>query len=194
MNELASPPGSGAVGYDAVAATFHWVLAVAIAVAFVVGLVMADLPLSPARLRLFNWHKWIGMAVLALSAARLAWRSAGHRPPPLPSGTPSWQADVYHGTHVAFYLLFFVVPLLGWCYTSAVGAPVVWFGWLRLPDLVPVDKPFGEEVLKPLHSAAAYALAAIVAVHVAAAMKHQFVDRDDLLARMWPFWRNRRRA
>jgi len=173
--------------FDAVSISLHWLLAALIVVTFFVGLYMADLHFSPTRLRLFNWHKWLGMIVLALSAARLVWRAAGHTPPPLPPATPPWQRAAYRGTHLVFYLLFFAVPLLGWVYTSAVGVPVVWFAWLPLPDLVPVDKPFGEEVLKPLHSIASYALAAIVVLHVAAALKHQFIDRDHLLSRMWPF-------
>jgi cytochrome b561 len=182
-----------ALAYDAFAVSLHWLLAVLIAASFVVGLVMVDLAFSPTRFRLYNWHKWAGMAVLALSAARLAWRMAGRKPPPLPPGIPAWQLAAYKGTHVAFYLLFFAVPLLGWFYTSAVGVPVVWLGLLPLPDLVPLNKPFGEEVLKPLHSASAYALAAIVVLHTAAALKHQFVDRDHLLARMWPWWPTRER-
>lgn len=177
--------------YDTVSISVHWLLAVLIGVTFFVGLYMADLAFSPTRLRLYNWHKWIGMAVLALSAARLVWRVSGHRPPPLPVGTPAWQLAAYRGTHLVFYLLFFAVPLLGWFYTSAVGVPVVWLGLLPLPDLVPLNKPFGEEVLKPLHSVAAYALAGIVVLHIAAALKHQFIDRDHLLARMWPSRPNR---
>lgn len=194
MDELtASPSTNAAAAYDAVSVSLHWVLAALIGVTFLVGVYMADLAFSPTRLRLYNWHKWAGMVVLALSAARLVWRSAGHRPPPLPSGIAAWQVAAYRGTHLVFYMLFLVVPLLGWLYTSAVGVPVVWLGLLALPDLVPLDKPFGEEVLKPLHSVAAYALAGIVVLHTAAALKHHFIDRDHLLARMWPFWPNRER-
>ena len=181
-------------GYDNVAVVLHWLLAALIVVAFLIGLSMIDLPLSPQRLRLYNWHKWLGIAVLALSAARLLWRAAGHAPPPLPPHTPAWQQQAYRGTHVVFYALFFVVPLLGWAYTSAVGVSVVWLGVLPLPDFVPRDKPLGEEVLKPLHEVSSYLLAAIVVVHVAAAIKHQFVDRDRLMARMWPWWPTRSRT
>ncbi len=93
-----------------------------------------------------------------------------------------------------FYALFFIVPLLGWAYTSAVGVPVVFLGVLPLPDFVPRDKSFGDEVLKPLHEVASWLLAAVVVVHVAAALKHHFVERDGLLVRMWPWWPSRRRA
>jgi len=192
MDGARTPPAADlGASYGTVAVAMHWLLAVLIVCSFLIGLTMVDLPLTPQRLRLFNWHKWLGVCVLVLSALRLAWRAAGHAPPPLPAHTPAWQRHAYRGTHLVFYALFFVVPLLGWATTSALGVPVVWFGVLPLPDFVPRDKPFGEEVLAPLHEAASYLLAAIVVVHVTAAFKHQFVDRDHLLARMWPWWPTR---
>jgi len=187
------PAAAAETGYGGVAAVLHWLLAALIVAAFFIGVSMVDLPLSPRRLRLYNWHKWLGVGVLVLSAARLLWRAAGHPAPPLPAHTPRWQQHAYRGTHLVFYALFFVVPLLGWAYTSAVGVPVVWFGWLPLPDFVPRDKPFGDDVLRPLHEVASYLLAAIVVLHVAAAFKHEFVDRDHLFARMWPWWPTRSR-
>jgi cytochrome b561 len=81
------------------------------------------------------------------------------------------------------YLLFFAVPLLGWAYSSAAGFPVVLFGVLPLPDLVSPDRALAE-ALKPWHGRAAFALAALVLLHVAAVAKHHWVDRDALLARM----------
>lgn len=194
MDDDAAPlsPPAPVVAYGAVAVALHWLLAALIFFAFSMGLYMVDLPFSPLRLRLFNWHKWLGIAVLALSAARLLWRWAA--PAPALPDMPAWQRSVYRGTHVAFYGLFFVVPLLGWVYTSAVGVPVVWLGVVPLPDLVAVDKPFGDEVLKPLHEASAWLLAVLVVLHVGAALKHQLVERDHLLARMWPWWPSRERA
>lgn len=175
--------------YDGMAIGLHWVLAVAIVGAFCVGVYMSSLPFSPLRVRLINYHKWAGLTILALSALRLLWR-LGHRPPPLSAralaAMPSWQQRAHHATHRAMYLLFFAVPLLGWAYSSAVGLPIVWFGVLPLPDLWPHDEAFGKAVLKPLHAAAAFTLAGLVVLHVAAALKHQFVDRDRLLLRMWP--------
>jgi cytochrome b561 len=175
--------------YSAVAIAFHWVLALAIVGSFSVGLYMADLPFSPARLKLFNWHKWAGITILALSAARLLWRLT-HRPPVLPdrvrAAMPRWQQRAHHATHALLYLFFFVVPFTGWAYSSAAGFPIVWFGVLPLPDWVPVDKELADAVLKPLHHACAFVLAALVALHVAAACKHQFVDRDGLFWRIWP--------
>jgi len=169
--------------YSPLAIALHWLLAVAIIVSFSVGLYMHDLPLSPQRLKLFNWHKWAGITILALSALRLLWRLA-HRPPAdLPM--PGWQRRAAHATHQALYLLFFLVPLVGWAYSSAAGFPVVVYGVLPLPDFVPADKALADAI-KPWHGRLAFTLAALVLVHVGAALKHHFVDRDRTLARMWP--------
>jgi len=167
--------------YDAVAVAFHWLLALAIVGAFCVGFYMADLPLSPTRLKLYNWHKWAGVLILAASALRLLWRLS-HRPPPDLPG-PAWQQRAAHAAHWALYALFFAVPLSGWAYSSAAGFPIVLFGVLPLPDFVAADRAFAETI-KPLHGLLAYTLATVVVLHVAAAIKHQFIDRDGLLDRM----------
>ena len=195
MDDASIPPSaSPASAYGPVAVVLHWLLAALIFASFGLGVAMVDLPFSPQRFRFFNWHKWLGIAVLLLSALRLLWRASGHRPPPAPAGMPPWQLTAYRATHVLFYALFFVVPLLGWAYTSAVGVPVVFLGWLPLPDFVGRDKAFGDDVLKPLHAIASYLLAVLVAVHVAAALKHHYLERDGLLVRMWPWWPSRRQA
>ncbi len=169
--------------YTATAIALHWLLALAIVGAFCVGLYMSDLPLSPTRLKLFNWHKWAGVTILALSGLRLLWR-LGHRPPPdLPM--PAWQARAAHVVHGLLYLAFFAVPLSGWAYSSAAGFPIVWFGVLPLPDFVPVDKALAHQ-LKDLHELLAWGLALLVLAHVGAALKHQLVDKDGLLLRMMP--------
>ena len=84
------------------------------------------------------------------------------------------------------YVFFFAVPLSGWAYSSAAGFPIMWFGVLPLPDWVPVNKELADVLLKPLHQTFAFALATLVVLHVMATLKHQFVDRDGLLLRMWP--------
>ncbi len=167
--------------YTAPAIVLHWLLAVAIVASFSVGVYMHELPFSPTKLKLYNWHKWAGVTILALSALRLLWRLA-HRPPADPP-MPAWQARAAHWTHRLLYLLFFAVPLSGWAYSSAAGFPIVWFGVLPLPDFVPVDKALAESI-KPLHELFAKALAVLVVLHVAAALKHQFIDRDGLIDRM----------
>ena len=169
--------------YTATAIALHWLLALAIVGAFSLGLYMADLPLSPQRVKLYNWHKWAGVTILALSALRLLWRLT-HRPPP-DAPMAAWQQRAAHLAHGGLYLLFFAVPLMGWAYSSAAGFPIVWFGVLPLPDLLPVDKALALAI-KPVHGWLAWTLMVLVALHVAAALKHQFIERDGLIARMWP--------
>jgi cytochrome b561 len=83
------------------------------------------------------------------------------------------------------YLLFFAVPLIGWAYSSAAGFPIVWFGQIPLPDLLPANKALAE-LIKPFHQFSAFCLMALAGLHVAAALKHQWIDRDGLLLRMMP--------
>ncbi len=172
--------------YTVVAVVLHYVLALGLVALFVFGLYMADLPFSPTRLKLFNWHKWAGISILVLSALRLIWRLT-HPAPSLPAGIlqkmPDWQVKVHDWTQIAFYLLFFITPLIGWAYTSAAGFPVVLFGQFPLPDFVGPDKALAA-LIKPFHKFSAFALAALVVLHIAAVVKHQFIDRDGLLKRM----------
>jgi cytochrome b561 len=169
--------------YSFVAIALHWLLALLIVGTFCVGLYMHELPFSPTRLKLYNWHKWAGVTILALSALRLLWRLT-HRPPAdLPM--PAWQRLAAHGAHWALYVLFFLVPLAGWAYSSAAGFPIVVFGVWPLPDFVAPDRALAD-VLKERHATLAFALAAVVALHIAAALKHHFIDRDGQLNRMRP--------
>lgn len=172
--------------YDAMAIALHWLLALAIVANFSLGVYMDELPLSPWRLKLFNWHKWAGITILAFSALRLLWRLSHAPPGDLPM--PRWQLRLAHAVHRALYVLFFAVPLAGWAYSSAAGFPVVVFGVLPLPDWVPVH-PGLAEALKDTHEVLASALGVLVLLHVAAALKHHWVDRDGLLHRMRPLRR-----
>jgi cytochrome b561 len=174
--------------YSNVAIALHWLLALVVLGIFTVGAYMADLPVSPLKLKLYNYHKWAGITFLALSALRLLWRLT-HRPPALPASIelamPNWQSKAYHATHFAMYALFFAVPLLGWAYSSAAGFPVVLFGVLPLPDFMAVDKEFAK-IIKEVHGIAAFSLIALAALHIAAAIKHHFFDKDGLISRMLP--------
>lgn len=183
MPEPAATSPAAPARYDNVAIVFHWLLVLLLVGAFGVGTYMSDLPFSIQRVKLFNWHKWAGMTILALTLLRLLWR-LGHTPPPQPPA-PHWQQRAATLTHAAMYLLCLVIPLVGWAYTSAAGVPVVLYGVLPLPDLLAKDKELAD-LIKPWHAALAYALAALVLLHVAAALKHHFIDRDGLLARMRP--------
>ena len=177
---------SAVTRYHPVAVLLHWLLGLALVGIFALGLYMSDLPFSPERLKLYSWHKWAGIVVFTLSFLRLFWRLT-HRPPALPvaieATMPGWQRLAHHATHHGLYLLFFAVPLLGWAFSSAAGFPVVLFGLLPLPDFVPVNEGLAD-VLKELHELSAFAMAGLVVLHVAGALKHQFIDRDGLLSRM----------
>ncbi len=174
--------------YTLVAMAFHWLLALALLGLFGMGLYMTDLPISPLRLKLYNWHKWAGVTFLTLSCLRLLWRLS-HPAPALPAAIearmPAWQAMAHSATHYGLYALFFIVPLVGWAYSSAAGFPIVVFGVLPLPDFVPADKALAE-LIKPWHEISAFALMGLVILHVAGALKHQFIDKDGLLSRMLP--------
>ena len=170
--------------YTTTAIVLHWLIAALIVGAFTLGLVMTDIPgFSPAKLRYYAWHKWAGVTVLLLAALRLLWRLKNRPPALLPM--PAWQRRAAHGLHHLLYLLIFAVPLSGYFYTLASGFPVVYFGLFQLPVLI-AKNPALAETLKAVHYWLTMSLAALVAVHVLAALKHQFVDRDGSMRRMLP--------
>ena len=168
--------------YTPFAVLLHWLMALAITASFIFGSYMTDLPFSPWRLKLYNYHKWAGITILAFAAVRLLWRLT-HQPP-ADLAMPRWQKTAAHAAHWLLYALFFSIPLVGWAYSSAAGFPVVLFGVLPLPDFVSADKALAE-LIKPWHERLAWAMVAVVAVHIAGSLKHQFIDRDGLLSRMW---------
>lgn len=171
--------------YTLPAIVLHWLTALLIVSAFALGVTMVDIPgLTPTKLKYFSWHKWLSVTVLALACIRLLWR-LGHAAPGYPSGMPEWQKRAAHGLHGLFYLLIFAVPLSGYFYSLAAGVPVVYLGVLPLPVLIEPN-PALKPLLKQLHYALNMALLGAFALHVAAALKHQFIDRDGVLKRMLP--------
>lgn len=171
--------------YTRTAITLHWAIALLIFAAFPLGVYMHELPLSPDKLRLYSYHKWIGVSIFLLAVLRVLWRST-HRPPPLPASMPRWEKLAGHATHYLLYVLIFAVPLSGWLMSSAKGFQTVWFGVLPLPDLVTKDKELGD-LLKKVHESLNFAMLGLVLAHVGAALKHHFIERDGILARMIPF-------
>jgi cytochrome b561 len=186
-NSTASASDSAA-RYSTVAIVLHWLLGISIFAMFAIGIYMSDLPFSPLRLKLYNYHKWAGITFLFLSVLRLVWRLV-NKPPALPKAIeqamPTWQTKVYHATHYALYALFFAVPLIGWAYSSAAGFPIVLFGVLPLPDFVAVDKELAKQI-KELHEISAFALMGLALLHIGAALKHHYIDKDGLVSRMLP--------
>jgi cytochrome b561 len=171
--------------YTTTAILFHWLSALLIVGAFALGLIMTDIPgLTPTKLRYYSWHKWLGVTVFAVACLRALWRLS-HTPPPLPASTPGWQRKASDAVHLLLYALIFAVPLSGYLYTLAAGVPVVYLGLIQLPAII-APNPELKPLLKDVHYVVTMSLAGLVALHLLAALKHQFIDRDGLLKRMLP--------
>jgi len=166
----------------------HWLIALMIIGLIAFGLLMTNENV-PNRFVLYQWHKSFGITVLFLSIFRLFWR-LGHKPPPLPDGMKNWEVLASKITHIGFYVLMIGVPFLGWAMISASRLPIqtelfYTIPWPNLPG-VPQEKEV-EALLKTLHEIGAKLILALIILHIGAALKHQFVSKDNLLARMLPF-------
>jgi cytochrome b561 len=170
--------------YTRPAIAMHWAIAILIITNLSLGLYITGISLSPQKLKYLSWHKWIGVTVFLLAAMRLLWR-LGHRPPLLPAGMSHWERRTAEVTHKLLYVLFFAAPLTGWLFSSAAGFQTVYLGVLPLPDLLAKDKELST-VLRLAHQWINYTMAAMVLLHAAAALKHHFIDHDDVLRRMLP--------
>jgi cytochrome b561 len=173
-----------ALRYTRTAIVLHWASAVLILCGFSLGLFMIGLEFSPAKFRLYAVHKWIGITVFLVAAARLAWRAA-YPAPPLLSSMPAWQEWAARATQASLYALMLAIPISGWIYSSATGVSVVYLGLFPLPDLIPKDRETAK-VLLLVHKTLNFTLAAAVTLHSGAALWHHFVDRDGVMARMLP--------
>src|SRR6185437_5511496 len=165
----------------------HWLIVALIALQATLGLTGLLLPLGMQKLAMLARHKSIGITILGLAALRLLWRWLNPTPP-LPSNLRPHERFLAHFTHAGLYVLLFAMPLTGWIMSSARGFPVSWFNLFKLPDLVPKSKAlYGAMVVT--HATLASSLAVIVALHIAGALKHHYVLKDDTLRRMLPFGR-----
>jgi cytochrome b561 len=172
--------------YTRTAIAFHWLVALLIICGFALGWVMTDIPgFTPTKLRYFSYHKWIGVTVFALTVLRILWR-ATHGAPPLPRRMAAWQRMAAHLVHLLLYLLMIAIPVSGYLYSSAANVPVVYLGLVPLPRLIAPD-PVLKVMLKNIHITLNYTLLVLFVLHVAAVLKHQWLDRDGLLSRMIPF-------
>jgi len=179
--------------FTLVAILLHWAVAASVLGLLASGLWMARAIRDPAQqaqaFEVYQLHKAFGLLVLVLTLLRLVWRLT-HPPPPLPAGTPHWQRAASHAVHLALYGLTIVVPLLGWLTVSAspLGFPTVPFGLFEWPHLpvawLGTDPEALEDWSKLGHRTLAYVAAGAIALHIGAALKHQFVDRDGLVGRM----------
>jgi cytochrome b561 len=171
--------------YTKTAMALHWLIALLIIAAFFLGLTMTDMPgISMTKLKYFSWHKWLGCTVFGLACLRLLWRLF-HSAPPYPAAMGKLQRHAANVTHALLYILIFAVPLSGYFYTLASGFPVVYLGLVKLPVLMDPN-PDLKPVLKSVHYTLTMLMAAGVVMHVLAALKHQFIDRDNIFKRMLP--------
>jgi cytochrome b561 len=172
-------------GYSRIARAFHWLVAVLVLAMIPAGLVMVQEGVPrPVQNALFIFHKNVGVVVLLLMVARLGWRAV--RPaPPLPQHVPAWQQRAAGASHAALYTLAVAVPVAGYTRVKAGGFPIEWLDALGVPSLVPRSEALAEAA-KSAHYVLGLALAAVVGLHVLAAIYHGAVRRDGVFGRMWP--------
>ena len=175
--------------YGAPAQFFHWLIAALIVIQFVLGRIQEDLPVGVRKLGILARHKSVGMTILMLAILRLAWR-LWHPAPPLPPAMRPFERWAARATHVAFYVLLFAMPLTGWMMSSAKNYSVSWFGLFTWPNLIGKNEA-AFNLLRSTHDALSGLLFTIAVLHILAALKHHFWDRDDVLVRMLPFTRQR---
>ncbi len=175
--------------YSSPAIGLHWVIFVLVCSGWALGQYVSGLQFSPQKLRFVSWHKWIGVTIFMLAVIRLAWRM--YRPaPPLPASTPALQRRAAAIVHAALYVLLIAIPITGWLYSSAAGVPTVWLGLVQLPDVLQRDKALAASI-RQVHAMLNWTLFVLVVGHAFFALKHYFVDRDDVLARMLPIAKRR---
>lgn len=177
--------------YGLVARALHWLIVVLVIVQYGLALRANALPRGPALLAVLGLHKSVGITIFALAIVRLAWR--GFNPTPqLPVHIPPWQRVAARLSHGALYAVLLVMPLFGWLMSSARNFPVSWFRLYTLPDLIaPNERAY--EFFHEGHEWLARFLLLLALLHVAAALKHHFIDRDGVLLRMLPWQREMRK-
>ncbi|MGD9599176.1 MAG: YceI family protein [Steroidobacteraceae bacterium] len=173
--------------WGSIAQFFHWVIVLLVIGQFVLAFMADSLPVGMQKLALLARHKSFGITILALATLRLMWRAA-NRTPPMPPTMAPWERLGARAAHALLYGLLFAVPLAGWTMSSAKNFPVSWFGLFQLPDLVaPNESTY--DVLHEVHEILAFTLGGVAILHLLAALKHHFIDRDAVLRRMLPFVR-----
>ena len=165
----------------------HWIIVLLIINQWVIAERAASLPKGPALISALAWHKSFGITILLLAIVRLLWRWT-NPVPDLTAETKPWERRLAKISHVLLYALIFAMPLSGWTMSSARSFPVSWFGWVQLPDLVAPDPDLYHR-LNSLHHLLFKVLVAVALLHAAGALKHHFIDRNDVLKRMLPFGR-----
>lgn len=170
--------------WNGVAKFLHWLIALLIFAQFALGWLAASWRLSPTKLELFVWHKSLGILVLILVVLRLAWRLTTAAPP-LPASMPAWERTAARTSHVLLYVVMLGMPLSGWIINSASGVPFKIFWRIPLPSIAAADK-HAADIASLVHFSLGLLLASILLVHIGAALRHHFIQRDNVLIRMLP--------
>jgi cytochrome b561 len=171
--------------WGSVSKLLHWLIVLLIINQWVIAERADSLPIGIAKLQALAWHKSFGITILMLAVVRLAWRWM-NPVPDLAGETRPWERVLARISHLLLYALIFAMPLSGWLMSSAKNFPVSWFKLLQLPDLVSPDQQIFER-MRDLHHLLFDVLVVVAAVHVAGALKHHFINRNDVLKRMLPF-------
>jgi cytochrome b561 len=179
------PSQGSPLRYGAVAQAFHWVIAALVVTQFVLFKLEEDLPIGAHKLALLARHKSVGMTILMLAVLRLLWRLK-NPPPELPPNMTPLERKLARGTHALFYVLLFAMPVTGWMMSSAKNYSVSWFGWFTWPNLVGKNET-AYNVLHSTHEILSDVLLVVAILHILAALKHHFWNRDNVLVRMLPF-------
>jgi cytochrome b561 len=179
--------------YTKTAIWLHWAIAVLIGCNIALGIGAGYVPDAYVR-PVVDLHKSFGITVLVLFFLRLAWRLS-HKPPAFPAGYKLWEARAAHAAHIALYVLIIAIPFTGWIHDSAWKAAAAhpmklyWFiPWFRLgfvTGLDPATKEYVHGLFGDIHTYLGYALYAVLFLHIAGALKHQFLDKQPELQRMW---------
>lgn len=180
------------IRFGLVAVTLHWLIAGLFLAMVAIGLTMTNLALTdPWTFPLYQLHKSIGVTIFALVVLRLAWRLSGHVPP-LPTSLKPWERGAAYATHYGLYAALLAMPLTGWITVSAspYGIPTILYGYVKLPHIgfvvTSAHKVTIEQMASWTHWGLAWTAMALIALHIGAALKHHFILKDDVLARMLP--------
>ncbi len=168
--------------YNLVSRIFHWTMAIAIIGTLALGLYMADLEFTPEVGELYGYHKATGVLILLAFFLRIIWVYK-HKAPPFPSSMKECEKKLATAAHRLLYFFMFLMPMSGWAMSSSGGYPVSVFGLFTLPSIVPKNKELFD-ILHEVHEYAGFALIALLVIHVAAVIYHQFVRKDNVLGRM----------
>ena len=176
---------NSATSWGSVSKWLHWLIAALILLLGIVGLTMGELPRTPKYFWVYTAHKSLGITVLALVVARIAWRVYAGAPTPV-AGTPGWQHRLASLTHWLLYVLIIALPLSGWLYDSANGLrPFKLFGLVEMPKLIAPDEA-AALTSHTVHEWGFWLLICVVLAHAGAALYHHLIAGDATLARMLP--------